>query len=132
MAAEFVQPATADLKVKTYLDSDGNIAEAWTSTERRKTITINGFKLEGTYDEAISIINAIFGDKIYEPNKTQKVTTFIVESDAVEIEFTAEDFLPILNGTYVPTSSDFFLDMISILDGTYTTRGTMFTAADFI
>lgn len=132
MAAEFVQPTTADLKVKTYLDSDGNIAETWTSTERRKTITINGFKIEGTYDEAISIINAIFGDKIYEPNKTQKVTTFIAESDAVEIEFTAEDFLPILNGTYSPTSSDFFLDMISILDGTYTTRGTMFTAADFI
>ena len=117
----------SSLKVSVFLDSDGNIADTWTNTEHRKTITLEGFKTDGTYSEALTIIDAIFGDKIVDKKKTKKVTIYVVE---IDVEYSAEDIAQIFN-SYQPVDINWQPEVQSILNGSYVVRGNTFSADDF-
>ncbi len=62
MALQFVDPKTVGLSVNVDLNANGNIAQTGDTAAGQKTVTINGFKLAGTVDNANTVFTKVLGD----------------------------------------------------------------------
>lgn len=136
--AEFDTPQVATLKVPVAVNLDKNIAKIGEIITGHKTISIRGFKADGTLVEAKALIDTILqeiGGGIYDVMKIKKVlTSFVTDNDVdyIEVDFTIADIEPILNGTYTPVNQDWKASVDSIFAGTYQVQGDIFSAEDVI
>ena len=60
--AEFAPLLTSTLKMKLAVNEDGNIAQTGEAAKGQKAFTLNGFKAEGSLDEANVVFGKIFGN----------------------------------------------------------------------
>ena len=134
--AEFLKPKICILKVDADLDPDDLLVRVGETLRGKKTrvISINGFKVDGSLDDALLVLNKILGDIVntsFNTNSVRKVVTEKLAIEYVEVIFLLEDIEPIFNDTYRLQGNNFTAaDIEPIFNGTYRLQGTTFTAAD--
>ena len=138
MATDFVKPQTSTLTFQVKLDADGNIAtDNLQTTKKYKTISLDGFNVDGTYNDADALIDAVIaemGGAIVDKKSIKKVTVYrLADSLLVEVEFYASDIEEVFSDTYVFSERNTFTaaDIDDVFADTYTFSGrNKFTAAD--
>lgn len=136
MSVDFIKPPTSTLKVKVDLDADEVIVQnGKLPSGKKRTLTIRGFKQDGTLDEANVIFNKVLGDiagTSYDSiSATKYVSESIGEPAYTFAHFTLADLDPIFDGTYVLSGNLFSAtDLDSIFNGSRQLSGNLFSAAD--
>lgn len=129
--AEFVEPNVSTLKVQVYVDSEGIITS--TNISKKRLRQVDGFKVDGTLEEAIAVLDFMFGSGTYDVKSIKRITVYKVDSgEIIEVEFYSSDIAPIFAGTYQPSGSKFtYDDLTPLFTGTYQLSGrNKFTAED--
>ena len=136
MAADFIKPPTSTLKVKVDLDADEVIVQdGKLPSGKKRTLTIRGFKQDGTLDEANVVFDKVLGEiagTSYDSiSATKSVTESIGEPDYTFAHFTLADLDTIFNGTYELSGNLFSAtDLDAIFNGSRQLSGNLFSAAD--
>lgn len=137
MPQDFIKSEVSTLKVKVDVDADEVLVQSGNlPTGRKRTITIGGFKRDGTLDEANLVFDAVLGNiagTTYDSvSATKFVTERIGDSAYTEVEFTMADIEPIFTGEYQLQGNLFTAaDINPIFTGAYQLQGNTFSAEDF-
>ena len=134
--AEFIKPPTSTLKVKVDLDADEMLVQDdKLPSGKQCTITIRGFKRDGTLDEANVVFDKVLGDiagTSYDSiSATKSVTESIGEPAYTFAHFTMADLVPIFNGTYELSGKLFTMaDLDAIFNDSRQLSGSLFSTDD--
>ena len=139
MPQDFIKAEVSTLKVKVDVDADEVLVQSGNlPTGRKRTITIGGFKRDGTLDEANLVFGAVLGNIAGTTYDSVSATKFITErigdSAYTDVVFTLADIQSIMDGSYQLSGRNVFTnaDIQSIFSGSYQLSGrNTFTAADF-
>ena len=135
--AEFVKPKVSTLKVLANLDPDDVLVQDDTlRAKKTRTLTIKGFKIDGTLDEANIVFDKVLHNvarTTYDSiSATKTVTESLTDKIYVDVEFISADIEPSFTGKYQLQGTLFTAtDFNPIFTGAYQLQGNLFTAEDF-